>query len=112
VASDQASRCGRRDATGGTYLAADDREFVNGTFQPRRRTLEQRLARRRRGLTYGGAAACQPGAAAGAAGVRAAGGIAVDDGDPAGVDTELFGRHLRDRYAHAGADVHLARVTR
>ena len=92
--------------------AVGDREVCGRTPELRRRPGQQLLPRRRRRLADRNTAARQPGAAAGAAAVRTARRIAVDDGDAADRDAELLGRHLRHRDAHAGADVHLARVDR
>ena len=111
-AADQVAYGYAATACSGARFARDDREVSGRAFQPRRRETEERLAGGRRSLTNGGASACQPRAAARAADVRAARRVSVDNGDPPGVHAELFGRHLRHRDAHAGPDVHFARVDR
>ena len=105
-------RCADATASHRANLPVHDRQVRGGTLQPRRGETEECLARRRGRLTNGRASACQPCAPTRAAGVRTSRRVAVDHGNPRRIDAELLGRHLRYRDAHAGADVHFARVDR
>ncbi len=96
----------------GPHFARDDREIGDRTLQPGGAEPEQRMSRGRRRLSNRRASSREPGAPASTARVRAARGIAVDDGHPSRIDAEFLRRHLGDRDAHAGSDVHLARVDR
>ena len=94
------------------HFARDDRQVGNRMLQSLCAEAKEHLASGRRRLTDRRASARQPGASARTTGVRTLRGVAVDDGHPSRIDTELFRRHLRNRDAHAGPDVHLARVDR
>ena len=108
----RARRSGRRGHRPGPHFPDDDRQVGGRTLQSLGAEGKKCLARSRRRLTDGRTASRQAGAAAGAAGVRTARRVAVDDGDLSGIDAELFSRHLRNGDAHAGADVDFARVDR
>ena len=99
-----ARRRGRAD------FAVDDRQIRGRDAEALRGEAQQFLSRARRGLADGGSSAGQPGAAARAAVVRTAAGVAVDERDARDRDAQLLGGHLRDGDAHPGADVDLARV--
>ena len=100
-------------ATGhGPHFPRDDRQVGDGPLQSLGGKTEERLPSGRRRLTDCRASAREPRAPTCAPCVRTSRRVAVDDADPSRVDAELFGRHLRDGDAHAGPDVHFARVDR